>query len=58
VLVILVLPVVSATPAGPTICRGSVQKLAACVQAMNEEGVRFLVEPGGFKDQDTPSATA
>jgi len=36
--------------------RDSLDKLAECVQFMNEQKVDFLIELGDFKDQDTPPA--
>jgi len=36
--------------------RHSLDKLAECVEAMNEQKVDFIVELGDFKDQDSPPA--
>jgi hypothetical protein len=45
-------------PAGPKTYRDSYGKLGECVRVMNDEHVRFLVELGDFKDQDTPPVEA
>ncbi len=45
-------------PAGVKTYRDSAVKLAACVKAMNDERVQFLVELGDFKDQNTPPEEA
>ena len=40
---------------GDRYCSQSLDKMAECVELMNEQEVDFLVELGDFKDQDSPA---